>query len=84
MFEDQDELKIGLDIQDIKEMSKNMFSSRVRQRVNYSSFQYLLDQKVSRKSENAIGKGIEYFKLKMAEYLNSNQTDMSIDEKNGY
>ena len=53
----------------------------MRQRVNYSLFQYLLDQKVSRKSENAIGKGIEYFELKKEEYLNSIQTDMSIDEK---
>ena len=51
----------------------------MRQRVDYTSFQYLLDKKESRKSENVIGRYIEYSQLKMAEYLNSTQTDMSID-----
>ena len=62
-------------------MSKNKFSSLVRQRVNYTSFQYLLEKNKSRKFENAIGKDIEYSEVKMAEYLNSTETDMSIDEK---
>ena len=45
MFEDQEELKIGLDLQGIKEMSKFKFSSLVRDKVSTRAFQYLLEKK---------------------------------------
>ena len=45
MFEDQEELKIGLDLQEIKEMSKLKFSSLVRDKVSTRAFQYLLEKK---------------------------------------
>ena len=45
------------------------------------AFKYLIEKKESRNSERAKGKLLEYNELIMSEYLSSNESELSIDER---
>ena len=83
VLQEQEELDIFFSLEDIKQMSKARFKSEVQNKTKQKAFQYLMGKKESRISENSRGKKLDYIGLEMAGYLSSEETELSIDEKNG-
>ena len=81
VLQEQEELEICLDLEEIKDMSKTKFKSLLLSKIRKKAFQYLVEKKESRISDNSRGKKIKYMSLEMAEYLSPEETDLSIDEK---
>ena len=81
VLEDLEMLDFQLEIGDIKEMKKGQFKAIVKEKVKSGAFQYLLNKKAGRISENAKGKLLEYNDLEMSEYLYTKENNFSIDEK---
>ena len=76
-----EELKIGLELNEIKYISKNQFKSIVKRHAQNEAFAYLMFKKNGRVSENAKGRHICYSELRMAEYLSPLNIDISIQDK---
>ena len=81
VMEEMDELELGLQLDDIKSMTKNSFRKIVKEKVQQKALEYLLNKKESHISENAKGKLLKYEKLKIQEYLNSSNLNISVNEK---
>ena len=80
-MEEMDELELGLQLDDIKNMKKNSFRKIVKENVQQKALEFLLNKKESHISENAKGKLLKYEKLKIQEYLNSSNLTISVNEK---
>ena len=63
VLEDIEELDIQLELRSIKDMSKVKFKNIVKEEVKFGAFEYLMDYKAARKSENAQRKLFEYGQL---------------------
>ena len=72
---DLKEMNIGLDLNDIRKMSKETFSQMIKQRISEIALKYLL------KKRNPKGKEISYNRLEMADYLMPYNKNLSIEEK---
>ena len=73
-------LDIHEDLEQIGKMKKNKYSSILHDKIQGASFNWLLNKKKLRTSENAKGKKLTYKSLNMAEYLVPD-SDLSIEEK---
>ena len=60
VLEDIEELDMQLELWSIKDMIKVKFKNIVKEEVKFGAFEYLMDKKAARKSENAEGKLLEY------------------------
>ena len=81
VLEELDKLVIDFELEQIENMSKEKYKSIVKERVELIAFEYLIDKKEGRTSDNAKGKYLTYKYLEMAEYLTSIEEDISISEK---
>ena len=73
-----------LEIGDIKEMKKGQFKAIVKEKVKSGAFQYLLNKKAGRISENAKGKLLEYNELEMSEYLCTKENNFQLKKRSGF
>ena len=55
VLEEWDELGIDLQLEKIENMSKEKYKSKVKERVELHAFEYLIDKKEARTSDNAKG-----------------------------
>ena len=62
-------------------MSFEKYVSILDEQIGNLALKWLIDKKSRRKSENAEGKQLKYFELKMTSYLMPSDTDMTIDDK---
>ena len=76
-----EEMELGLELEEISNMSKEKFKSLVRSKVQEKAFWYLTDKREGRISLNSKGKELRYSELAMAPYLSASDIEMSIDEK---
>ena len=81
VIEDIDELELGLQLDDIKNMTKNSFRKIVKEKVEQKALEYLVNMKESHISENAKGKLLKYDTLEIQGYLRSSDLDISVNEK---
>ena len=82
VLEDLEDLNIDMELEDIEMMKKEKFKSIVKEEIKKKTFQYLLEKKEERKSENAKGKLLKYTRFDMAEYLNPiDGEDFNIKER---
>ena len=75
-----EDLKIDLELEDIKRMTKTKFKEYVNEQVRGPTFLYLMNKKISRNSDRAKGKYLEYNELDMAKYLTPMDYEISIDK----
>ena len=78
---DMEDLKIDLELEDMKKIPKSKFKEYINEKVRGAAFEYLLDKKLSRNSERAKGKLLEYCDFEMSEYLTPIDHDISIDDR---
>ena len=78
VLQDIEELDIQLELGSIKDMKKVKFKNIVKEKVKCGAFEYLMDKKAARKSENAKGKLLEYEHLEKSEYLTPLEYDLYI------
>ena len=81
ILEELNELEIDLELEEIELLSKEKFKSIVNEKVEAKAFEYLINKKDERKSDNAKGKYLVNEQLEMAEYLTPMEEDLSISEK---
>ena len=81
ILEIMEEVKLGLELEEIGFISKHRFKSLVRNIVKKKAFKYLIDKKEERISLHTKGKELRYSELKMAQYLGASDIEMSIYEK---
>ena len=74
-LKDLKELRITESLEQIKLMTKNKFTSILKERVKENAFKYLLDKRGKK------GKEIHYSGLEMSEYLLPTNQKLTIDEK---
>ena len=72
---DIEELELDVKIEDIENMPKITFKKLVKAKVNEHAFKYLESKKKSKT------KGVPHMELKIQEYLEPNEDDMSLSEK---
>ena len=83
VLKEQDELEIYLEFKEIQCMSKLKFKAWVQEKVKEKAFEYLMNKKDSRNSDNAKGKLLNYSTLIMNQYLTHKETKVLIDEISG-
>ena len=81
VLEEIDEIELHLDLDEIRNRSKNKFRILVKEKVENKAFIYLLEKKESRNSDHSKGKNLEYNDISMADYLCPSDIDISIEEK---
>ena len=69
------DLQINLSYEEIEKMTKKQFNSIIKESIQKRAFEYLISKKKSK------GKEIQYFELKMAEYLIPGYEKITIDEQ---
>ena len=68
-------LKIELSLEDIQQLSKKQFCTMLKEAIQISAFEYLINKRGSK------GQEIQYTELKMAEYLTPGYRNISIEEQ---
>ena len=81
VLEDIEELELGIELEEIKYMSKDLFKKTIKSQVELKAFESLINKKESRHSEHAKGKLLKYSKLEMQGYLSASGVNISIEEK---
>ena len=81
VLEDIEELELGIELKEIKYMSKDLFRKTIKSQVELKAFESLINKKESRHSEHAKGKLLKYSKLEMQGYLSASGVNISIEEK---
>ena len=74
-FQDLEDLKIKMSLEDIKQMPKKKFSKTIQAAIQKRAFEYLISKRGSK------GQEIEYSELKMAEYLLPSHEKITIEEQ---
>ena len=69
MLIDLNQLNIEEGFEEIHTMSFEKYISILHEQIGNLAVKWLIDKKSGRKSENAKGKQLKYFELKMASYL---------------
>ena len=72
---DIEELNLGVQLEDIENIPKNTFKKLVKTKIKEHAFKYLMNKKKSK------SKDVPHDKLQLQEYLEANNGEMSVDEK---
>ena len=59
----------------MRKMKRNQFKNMLKEKINHLAFKYLMEKRGKK------GKEIEYFSIRMADYLAPNMTDITVKEK---
>ena len=81
VLKDLEDFKINLELEEIQNLSLEKYKLIVKLGAINFAFEKLINKKKSTKSENVKGKNIIYIQLRMADYLNSENVDVTIEEK---
>ena len=74
-IDDMKNLKIELSLEDIQQLSKKQFCTMLKEAIQISAFEYLINKRGSK------GQEIQYTELKMAEYLTPGYRNICIEEQ---
>ena len=81
VLEELEDLSINYQIEEIEAMKKTFFKNIVKEAIKKKAFDYLMEKKRKRTSDNAKGKQIIYHNFTMADYLCPSDEEISIEEK---
>ena len=81
VLKDLKELEIQYELEQIQQMSYNKYSQLLTSNIDNLAFNWLMNKKRSRTSENAKGKDLNYTQFKMADYLCPLDENISINEQ---
>lgn len=81
VLKDMEDIQLNLELNDIAQMSKEIFKHILNKCVTEKAFKELLMKKENRKSENARGRNIIYEEFAMQNYLMETDIEISLDER---
>ena len=81
VLKDMEDIQLNLELNDIAQMSKEIFKQILNKCVTEKAFKELLMKKENRKSENARGQNIIYEEFAMQNYLMETDIEISLDER---